>query len=149
MDGVDTPKAELGHDPNRTGHYSFDFNVTNFGDVTAYYSLDTVVQTEDYMTVEGYEGIYFMSGTPLALDALVSHASENLVLTYDVNDDGVTDGYDAYLIYLAATGASDGWQSQAFRYDLDGDEEVTTDDVQVYLNALVGLDSTVDLSSRH
>ena len=148
VEGVDTPKAELGDDPDRTGHYTFDFNVTNFGSITAYYSLNTVVQTEDYMTVEGYEGVYFMSGTPLALDALVSHASENLVLMYDVNDDGVTDGYDAYLIYLAATGVSDGWQNQAFRYDLNGDEEVTTDDVQLYLNALVGLDSSVDLSQQ-
>ena len=148
VEGCDTPKAELGDDADRTGHFAFDYQVNNFGSDTLYYRLNTQVQTEDYMTVEGYEGIYFMSGTPRLLEALTAETSDHLVLTYDVSGDGEVDAYDAYLVYLAATGATDGWQSETFRYDLNGDEAVTTDDVQAYLDALVGLNTDVDLNDQ-
>ena len=145
VEGSDTPKAALGDDPGRTGTYSFTFNVTNFGTTAAFYDLNTVVQTEDYMTMEGYEGLYFMSGTPLALGAVSAEASASLVLKHDISGDGFADAYDAYLIYQAAAeDAEGGWPDTGFRYDTDGDETVTTGDVQAYLDALVGLDSEAD-----
>jgi hypothetical protein len=148
VEGSDTPKAELGDDPDRTGHFEFEYQVHNFGQEALFYRLSTQVQTEDYMTVEGYEGIYFMSGTPRLLEALTSENSDHLVLTYDLSGDGVTDAYDAYLLSLAVAGAVDGWQKEAFRYDLNGDEAVTAEDVQCYLDALTGLNRDVDLTER-
>ena len=145
VDGSDTPKAELGEDAEKTGHYSFTFDVSNLGKTAAFYSLATAVQTEGYAEVEGYEGLYFMSGSPLALSAATSESSGGLVLRYDISGDGAADHQDAYLVYLAATGKAEGWEDASFRYDLNGDDTATTDDVQEYLNALVGLDSAADL----
>ena len=143
IEGCDTPKAELGSDPDRTGAYRFTFQVRNFGDKDAFYSLSTVSQTEDYLDY----GVYFMSSTPRALDAATAESSANLVLTFDVDNSAATNSHDAYLIYLAASGKRDDadWTEEAFRYDLNGDESVTTDDVQAYLDTLVGKDASVDL----
>lgn len=145
--GSDTPKAELGDDDEKTGKYSFSFQVHNFGDETLYYYLDTVVQTEDYTTLEAYPGRYFMSGTPKALKASTSESSNNLVLTYDVSGDDAADAYDAYLVYLQ-TRQQSAKANESFRYDLNGDETVSMDDVQDYLNALVGLESEADLDEE-
>lgn len=144
VDGVDTPKAELGQDPGKTGSYSFTYHVTNFGDVNAYYDPDTVVQSEGYAEIQG---IYFMSSTPVTLGASTAEQSSALVLTHDVDDNGTTDSRDAYRIYLAATGKTgeESWAGESFRYDLDGNDAVSADDVQNYLNALVGLDYTGDV----
>ena len=145
--GSDTPKAELGDDDEKNGNYYFSFRVNNFGDETLYYRLSTVVQTEDYTTMEEYPDRYFMSGTPKKLSAATAEYSNYFVLTYDVSQDGVTDAYDAYLVYLQTQQAAAA-QSDAFRYDLNGDEAVSMDDVQDYLNALVGLDAEADLEEE-
>ena len=152
VEGVDSPKAELYDDPQRTGSYSFTFQVVNFGTVAAYYRLSTVAQTEDYTTDENHPDRYFMAGTPKALDAQTGESSANMVRIYDINEDGVTNAYDAYLIYLktqpADASADPAYLNESFRYDLNSDEEVNKDDVQAYLNALVGLDSPADLTEE-
>ena len=146
VEGMDSPKAELGHDPLKQGKYDFTFDVVNFGTTDAYYHLSTWVQTEDYAELEG---MYFMSGTPRALDAKTSQTSAgNMVLTHDVNNDGATDIRDAWQIQKAVEGLVEGWDNEAFRYDLNGDGAVTADDVQEYLNALVGLETVADLTDE-
>ena len=147
VSGSDVPKAELGDDANKSGRYDFTYRVHNFGNETLYYRLDTVVQTEGYTTLEAYPDQYFMSGLPKELKGSTSETSNNLVLTYDVSGDGVTDAYDAYLVYLQ-TQESAAAGGDAFRYDLDGDDATTMDDVQAYLNALVGLESEADLDEQ-
>ena len=145
VDGEQGPKVSLGDDADRSGSYGFNFDVHNFSDSAAYYDLATTVQTED---IVDYYGVYFfMSGTPLALSAETEHNSENMVLTYDVDDNGETNSHDAYYVYRAAIGEPEveGWESESFRYDLNGDDAVTTDDVQAYLDELVGKDANVDL----
>lgn len=144
VDGCDTPKAELGEDAGRTGRYSYNFNVHNFGTTAAYYDLDTVVQSEG---VADYGGIYFMSSSPVALPAASVENSGNLVLTHDVDNTKTTTSHDAYLIYQAATGkaADDSWMEVAFRYDANVSDSVETDDVQAYLDALVGNESAAHL----
>ena len=145
VDGAEVPKAELGDDAAKTGTYAYSFNVTNFGDTAAYYALNTVAQSEG---VAAYGDIYFMSGAPVALGAATSENSAAMVLTYDVDANGTTDSQDAYLIYQAALGNADGWQNVEFRYDTNCDDAVTTDDVQAYLDALVGNESDADLAEQ-
>ena len=147
VQGTDTPKAELGDDDEKTGRYDFYYQVHNFGSETLYYYLDTVTQTEGYTTLEAYPDRYFMSGTPVDLKARTEELSDSLVLKHDVSGDGVTDAYDAYLVYLQTQEAT-AKDSEAFRYDLSGDETVSMDDVQAYLNALVGLETEADLEEE-
>ncbi len=145
--GSDTPKAELGDDDKKSGRFDYSFRVHNFGDEPLYYRLDTVVQTEGYTTLDAYPDRYFMSGTPVALKARTEENSDQFVLTYDVSGDGVTDAYDAYLVYQQAQDPS-AKEDETFRYDLSGDDAVSMDDVQDYLNALVGLESEADLDEE-
>ena len=148
--GSDTPKVSLGDDAQKNGVYTFTYTVNNFGTGNAYYVLNTVVQTEDYVTYDGYEGQYFMSGTPRALMAGTNTVSQNLMLTYDLDGSNATDSRDAYLLQLAANGkaADANWADQSFRYDANGDETVDRADVQAYLDALVGNDSPVELDQN-
>ena len=148
--GMDTPKVELGDDPSRTGAYSYTFRVTNFGDSNVYYALNTVVQSEGYMEDPAYEGVYFMSSTPVALAASTAETAKSMVLTHDVDGTGVVDTRDAYKIYLTTIGklSKENWTEESFRYDVDGNDAVDTQDVQNMLNALVGLDYTGDLTEE-
>lgn len=148
VDGVEVPKVELGDDPNRTGAYSFSFNVKNFGTTNLFYDLATTVQTEHVDDYGG--GLSFMNGKPLMLDAEAIESSDSMVLVHDVDNNGATNSHDAYIIYRAAIGEpeNENWQSEAFRYDVDASEDVKTDDVQAYLDALVGNESVADLEAE-
>lgn len=145
--GSDTPKVSLGDDADKTGVYEFTFTVTNFGDGTVYYELNTVVQTEDVATYEQFEGQYFMAGTPTGLGALTSETSNGIILVHDVDNSGAASSRDAYEVYLAILDNSniENWENEGFRYDVNGDEIHDDNDVQAYLDALVGNDSAADL----
>lgn len=148
VDGCDVPKAELGDDAGRTGSYEYGFDVNNLGGKDLFYELNTVAQSEG---VNEIDGRCFMASTPVALGASTAESSADLVLKHDVNDSGAADSHDAYLIYQAAVRnnpADEDWTDVAFRYNLDADEAVNADDVQAYLDALVGLDSPADLTAE-
>ena len=146
VDGCTTPKAELGDDADRIGSYGYTFTVHNFGENKAYYDLNTVVQSEGVDSFD-YEDLYFMSSSPVELDAVTGETADTMVLTHDVDDDTDTDSHDAYLIYQAAIGnGAEGWDNEAFRYDTNCDDAVAADDVQAYLDALVGNESEADLA---
>lgn len=147
VDGCDVPKVELYDDPGKVGAYNYSFQVHNFGDKTLYYALDTVAQTEGVNVVEG---VNFMSGTPKALGAATAESASAMVYTHDVDGSGTCGSHDAYWIYQAVSGQAqdENWTDVAFRYNTTGDEAVTTDDVQAYLNALVGLESEADLEAQ-
>ena len=147
VDGCDVPKVELYDDPGKVGEYNYSFQVHNFGDETLYYGLNTVAQTEGVNVVEG---VNFMSGTPKALGAATAETASAMVYTHDVNGSSVCDSYDAYWIYQAVSGRAldENWTDVTFRYNTTADEEVTEDDVQAYLDALVGLESEADLEAQ-
>ena len=147
VDGCDVPKVELYDDPARVGQYTYSFQVHNFGDETLYYGLNTVAQTEGVNTVQG---VNFMSSTPKALGAATAETASAMVYTHDVNGSSVCDSYDAYWIYQAVSGRAldENWTDVTFRYNTTADEEVTEDDVQAYLDALVGLESEADLEAQ-
>lgn len=153
VDGMDTPKAELGDDDDKDGSYQFSYQVHNFGVETLYYRLNTTAQTEEFTTLEDHPGLYFMAGTPRFLSADTKENSDHLFYTHDLSHNGTTDAYDAYLVYqqvqkdaqvdVVTTAGND-----LFRYDVNKDEAVTEDDVQAYLDALVGLVSKADLKDQ-
>lgn len=147
VDGCDVPKVELYDDPGKVGAYNYSFQVHNFGDETLYYGLNTVAQTEGVNVVEG---VNFMSSTPKALGAATAETASAMVYTHDVNGSSVCDSYDAYWIYQAVSGRAldENWTDVTFRYNTTADEEVTEDDVQAYLDALVGLESEADLEAQ-
>ena len=142
--GADAVKADLGDDAARTGAYSFSFDIVNFSDAAAYYRMNTTAQTEDYLELAA--GLYFMSGTPRFLSASTVESSANMVLTHDVDNDGDTDSRDAYVIYQAAVNGAE--MDASFRYDVDANEAVADDDVQAYLDALVGKTSKANLEDE-
>lgn len=147
VEGVDTPKAELSDDPEKTGKYTYTFQVNNFGDEILYYYLDTVVQTEGVKTYEEHPDRFFMSGQPESLDAKTSESSKNLVITHDISQNGLINAYDVYLLYQQ-TQNQKFKENELFRSDMTGDGQVDMDDVQDYLNALVGLESEGNLEEK-
>lgn len=148
--GCDVPKANLFDDPARTGSYSFTFQVNNFDSRDLFYDLRTTAQTEGVNTDYAELGYYFMSSTPMGLAAQTVESSDSLVLTHDVDNSGATGSHDAWWIYQAAVAGKpldENWKEQSFRYDVDGNETANADDVQAYLDALVGNDSPADLEA--
>ena len=144
VDGMDVAKAELGDDVAKTGSYNYEFNVVNFGEETLYYNLETTSQTEGVLDY----GIYFMSTTPVALPATTTETSEDMVGTYDYNNDADANTIDARQLYLMALDG-DEMTADAYDYDLTGDDAVTVEDAQAYLDALVGKEvADVDLAQK-
>ena len=72
------PKAELGHDPQRSGVYTFSFTVHNFSAESRTYALNASLLTED---VEDYgDGLYFMAGYDRALSGSVSFSQNSVTV---------------------------------------------------------------------
>ena len=151
VDGCDVPKVELYDDPDQTGSYNYSFNVTNFGDATLFYDLNTVAQTEGVNSDYADQGYLFMSHSPMALAASTGESTSAMAPKFDVTDSGVCDSHDAYWIYRSAVAGAamdENWTDVEFRYNTNGDDVVNDADVQSYLNALVGLDSDTDLAAQ-
>lgn len=145
--GCDLPKAELGDDPDRTGTYSFTYQVTNFSNKDAYYLSYTSALTEGVTS----DGVYlYMAGAPTSLYAATSESASGMALTFDVDDSGITDSHDAFQILQAVSGnaADEAWTEVEFRYDVNEDANVTSDDVQAYLDALVSSDDVTCLDQK-
>src|SRR5699024_635216 len=133
------------------GSYNYSFNVTNFGDATLFYDLNTVAQTEGVNSDYADQGYLFMSHSPMALAASTGESTSAMAPKFDVTDSGVCDSHDAYWIYRSAVAGAamdENWTDVEFRYNANGDDVVNDVDVQSYLNALVGLDSDTDLSAQ-
>ena len=59
VDGQNHPKLELGDDPDRTGVYTLNFNVTNFSDSTVSYDISPILTVPAYQWVDqGYRATY-------------------------------------------------------------------------------------------
>lgn len=118
-------KVELGDDPAKAGVYTFDYTIHNLLDEDAYYELETDVFTQDVFT---YSGIDFLDTSTAAL--------ENAVVTYQIDgttldDPGVYTELNAQLVLNAlAEGTSGGLTD---KYDLDGDDKITSYDVHLIL----------------
>ena len=124
-------KAELGDDAERTGVYSFTFDLNNLSDEAVSYRLSGDVFTQDVF--ESEEGIRYLDTLTRPMDAQVEFRVNGEVLetddltAYDFNNDGITDKADAQLLLNAVT------TGEEPNGDLSGDGLVNTYDVHLLL----------------
>ena len=138
-------KAVLGDDPERTGNYSFSFDVYNISGAPQFYELDASVLTEQLYAAGELK--YFV-GSSHQLNPEVTLSAENTVLVYDFNKDGKVDKGDKSAFLKAVNGSLKDtaiFSEQAY-YDLNSDGVVDTKDVYVFGKQLNGSVSVVDLA---
>ncbi len=136
VDGQDDGKvkAELGDDPDRTGKYSFSFDVTNFGDDVLIYDLGSSVLTADV-----WED-YYMDISDVTLAANVNFSLDSVsggMLVNDLNGDGEVDNFDALLVLQYANGKTYALSDDQLGVaDLSGDGQITVIDAYMWLKAV-------------
>ena len=140
VEGADGVKAELGDDPEKTGSYFFAFEIQNFSDKDAYYSVNTMVLSEEVIHAQGHT---FLSGSPRLLSAQTGESASAMIPRYDVDDSGKLDIRDAGRIWQTVRNNEDPGEF-FFRYDVNADQKVSSEDVQAMLDHLVGNDSDAD-----
>lgn len=159
-------KAELGDDPDKTGVYSFSFTLHNLEQEERRFALSAELFTQ--AVVEGYanhkqseeEMALFQSTSTTPLMALATWTVDGQLVNsagdadnWDFNGDGKTDADDAQALLDFVTGARQTIENDPYA-DLNGDGEVSTYDVHLFLKRL-GRDSvtlpahgSVEISSR-
>ena len=131
-----TPKASFGDDPQRTGRYSFTFEMNNLTDTEQVYILEGVLMTDQYLLLDGFGDTEFFGEEDRYLTGEMDFAfpTGNGLAAYDFDGNGVTDLEDVQLVLDAVNGvaAVDGDLS----LDLNKDQAIDTRDAQ-YLYELV------------
>ena len=141
------PKAELYDDPEKTGEFSYTFDVSNVTKDSLAYSLDTTVMTNGYRTEEDDDGseYYLMGDSDRKLDAKVSYDSDDLGLYYDINTDKKVDTRDIRSLMIKKSYSN----REKAMADINGDDVLCNgDDVQLFLDNLTGLKSDVELDKE-
>lgn len=128
-------KAVLGDDPEKTGSYSFDFDVYNMEVEPQYYVLDSTVLTEELYEEQG---ITYFSGTSHKLNPAVTLTADDTKLVYDLNDDGKVNAKDRKVLLQVAnqTKSSAIVENNEEYFDFNNDGVVNTKDVYVFSKAL-------------
>ena len=140
-------KAVLGDDPERSGNYSFSFDIYNMTDEDQFYVLDSSVLTEQ---IYESNGLNFFIGSSHVLNPAVSLVASDSKLVYDLNEDGTVDVNDrSYLLKVVNGSASSDAVSEAEEYfDFNEDGVVNTKDVYLFGKQINGGDSAIDLSLK-
>ncbi|MGN1307146.1 MAG: S8 family serine peptidase [Faecousia sp.] len=127
------PKVSLGDDDERTGAYSFSFEINNFSDETLTYALDASVLTDQVNLDYAAYGYYFMGETSRKLDADVSFlvAKGTLADQYDANTDGIADFADVIYLLDGINGVETLPETVEKDFDLNGDGILDTADAQL------------------
>lgn len=137
-------KLELGDDPQRTGSYTGSFYINNLTDKPLSYRLDSRIFTAEAKEIEGTEYMT-KKGYPFAPQVTFQTDGE-MAYAYDVNRDHAIDKEDArYLLRVANETEEPLKEDQLNLFDLDADGIITTTDAQLYLEALHGDTSRVDV----
>lgn len=128
----DTPKVSLGDDDNRTGLYSFSFEVHNLSDQPQRYALDSSVLTDQVDLTYADQGLTFMGETSRGLSAGVTFSMQSGTLDkqYDANGDGVTDLADVQYLLDGVNGLVSLREETKAAFDLLADGVLDTADVQ-------------------
>lgn len=94
------PKVEFGDDPAKKGDYKFSFEITNLSDEDKTYQFSSSLLSETIVSE------MFIGNAPYGLQAkvTVSAGTEESVLCYDFNDDGIITTADARIILQFAAG---------------------------------------------
>lgn len=140
------PKVEFGDDPAKNGVYKFSFEITNMSDKDKTYRLSSSVLTETIVHD------MFIGNEPYALQAQVAFgtASENSVLCYDFNDDGLITTADARIVlqFAAGTLLIDEQNAHYDYLDVNSDGEINADDARVITDYCAELKVSIDLLAQ-
>ncbi|MBR5637614.1 MAG: S8 family serine peptidase, partial [Pseudobutyrivibrio sp.] len=137
-------KVVLGDDPEKTGSYSFDFDVYNMDVDPQYYVLDSTVLTEQ---LYDKQGITYFSGKSHKLNPAVTLTADDTKLVYDLNDDGKVNAKDRKVLLQVVNGTKSVAivESNEEYFDFNKDGVVNTKDVYTFSKALKGKVDSVDL----
>lgn len=137
-------KAELGDDPNRSGEYTFSFQVCNISGKNQYYTLDSSILTEQVLDNK------WIQGSSYKLQPQVTFSSENEVLMYDLNGDQRVDQQDAseLLRHINESVKLERVEGNAQKFDFNGDGVLNTADVYLFMQELAKQQSTLDLQEK-
>ncbi len=134
-----TPKASMGDDDERTGSFTFSFQIHNLENRAVTYVLDADTLTDQFTVIDGVE---YMGETGRELSADVDfyvNLDHVASLDYDLNADGITDLSDVQLFLDMVNGLQALPEGMGKRLDLNGDASVDTADVQaLYAQVLEG-----------
>lgn len=135
-------KAELGDDAEKTGVYSFSFNINNLTDEELTYYSGVDVLTPAIVTLEGDE---YMSTQETRLNPTVTVTAEGSKVDYlyDLNADGTVDQLDAQVLSDFVAGIGTLTQEQQSAADFNEDGVVDSADVYVLLTKLADGDADV------
>lgn len=141
-------KVELGDDPEKTGVYTYKFDIFNITDYPLTYSFRTDIFSQErvYLEEDGYHMAKTTTLMPLS-SAAVTHSMKVVGSSsndHDVNKDGYTNEFDAQAILDYLSGENDGTDLdlRLSVADVDEDEAITTHDAQLLLeNATATLGS--------
>ncbi|MBQ5386328.1 MAG: S8 family serine peptidase [Lachnospiraceae bacterium] len=138
-------KVVLGDDPEKTGNYSFDFDIYNMSEDPQYYVLDSTVMTEK-LYEEG--GVKYFAGTSYELSPQVTLSADNTSLVYDLNEDGRINSKDRKVFLQVVNNSKELSKISGNEkyYDLNGDGVVNTKDVYAFNKQLKGGAEVADLS---
>ena len=129
-----TPKASLGDDPERTGVFSFSFDMNNLTGTAQTYTLDGMLLTDQYIAWEGNE---YMgeTGRELTGEVIFEVLDSKMFVQYDFTGDDRTDMDDVQFMLDALNGLADA----AAAMDINADGALNTMDAQtLYLMLLDG-----------
>lgn len=128
-----TPKVSLGDDDNKSGSYSFSFEINNLTDQPLTYALDGTVLTDQVDLTYEAQGYTFMGETSRQLDAQLEFGAQkrSLPLSYDVNGDGKVDMSDVQALLDGVNGLQELSEQTQKAFDLNGDGVCNTADVQI------------------
>ena len=91
------PKAELGDDPEKSGTFSYTFQVSNLTGDSLAYELKNTLLTSGYKEEtdkDSNETYYLLSDSDKKLDGQTNWQSSAMGLYYDLNDDTGVDTRD-------------------------------------------------------
>lgn len=129
-----SPKVSFGDDAQKTGLYTFSFELNNLTDKPQTYNLEGEALTDQVQIIDG---VKYMGESSRALSGSFSfHVRDNDITPYDYNADGSfnRDDVQAFLDDVNGAGAKAG-------FDLNGDGKTDTADVQLLYTELTTPDA--------
>ncbi len=136
-------KAELGHDPERTGKYSFTFNLHNLLDEEQAYVLSADFFTQGWFEETLYDvtkAFMDLETDPLLTEVTwkvngVTLKPDATDVTMDFDGNGVVNTADGQLLLDYATGLNVSLNNQS-EADLDADGDVDTHDAYLFFSRI-------------
>lgn len=133
-----TPKVSMGDDNDRSGAYTFSFEINNFSDRSLSYELDASLLTDLVDTAYSDYGYLFMSETSKALSTEPTFYVQEggIAEVYDANGDGICDLNDVQYLLDGIQGLTTLPEEVSADFDLDADGDLDTVDVQLLYEAI-------------